>query len=226
MKDTVAAEKHRTEMERRFRSTQNPLLIAQCDRARRKAPAAGAVRAPSGAGGHSPLQPVPNTVSTFMGGTVRTLPSPKSEPSRIEEAVVGSDEPLETALTFVMRRTKAKGAYLYVPGGNSLHLAWSSNNEEPPDACVAELGRWIDVVRENDRHDDAQHARTAVTIETVTVSGFRMVALRGANDGGIVGALVLEVESGVEFGNTSQFFDALGRVVEEHGPQVLELITA
>jgi hypothetical protein len=219
-KDPDAVERHRAEMEHRFRGTHNPLLIAQCERARR------GTTAPTDGTRRPRLQPVPNTVSALAGATVRTQPSAAGEPSSLEEVVAASDEPIETALTFVMRRTKAKGGYLYVPSGDGMRLAWSSTNDEPPAACVEELLRWVNVVRENDRHDGPSEERSTLIVETVTVSGFRMVALRGENDGSIVGGLVLEADPRIDFTGSTSFFDALGRVVEEHGQDMLEFITA
>jgi hypothetical protein len=219
--DSATTETHYAEMDRRFRSTQNPALIAQCERARRRSnkPSADRTR-------RERYEPIPNTVSRLGDAAVLTQPSPVTEPSRLAEVLAASDEPLETALDLVLRQTKAKSAYLYVPNGGALKLAWSSTNEAPPDACVAELGRWVNVVRENDRHDGRPQDRSTLIVETVTVSGYRMVALRSDAGTSLVGGLILEVDLRFDLGGSTQFFEALGRVVEEHGGDVFDFITA
>jgi hypothetical protein len=52
-----------------------------------------------------------------------------------------------------------------------------------------------------------------------------LVALHGAPDGKIVGGLVLDGEANLELAGATEIFDALGRVIEERGADVLGFIT-
>jgi hypothetical protein len=218
-KDKTTAQKHHAEMESRFRGTQNPALVAQCERTRR------------GDEGALPRQPqrdahqqVPNTVTAFARAAAQTLPSAQNPSSTLEQTLQGSAEPLETALALVMQQTKAKCAYLYVPVGNAFQLAWSSTNDDPPSACVEELHHWMDVLRENDPDDTGGYS--TLIVDTETVSGFRLVALRRAAEKSLIGGLIIEAEQKVDLVGSSELFDALGRIVEEYGQEAKLLITA
>jgi hypothetical protein len=214
------AAKHRAEMDRRFRSTGNPALIAQCERAQRSAARLSSVH-PDGEGERR----APNTASAPISTAGPAFTFPRTAPARLDEILAGSEEPMEAALRFVMRQTQARRAYLYVPADCDLQLAWSSTNEEPPESCLEELERWMAVVRENDRHGATHDGRSKLVVETVTISGYRMVALR-SDARTIVGGLALEVDPKAESVGSSDLFDALGRVVEEHGQDSLCFITA
>jgi hypothetical protein len=218
--DHATAEVHRAEMETRFRRTHNPALIAQCERARRSTAALAAVRP------REVHQPLPNTVSAFSRAVAPTLPSQVNSPSGLSDLLAASDEPLETALQLLIRQTKAKRAYLYVPAGDELQLAWSSTKEEAPDSCLEELARWVEVVRENDGDDASSAGRSTVVVETVTVSGYRMVALCRPMANTVLGGLILEAESKIDLIGSSELFDELGRIVEGYGSDGLNLITA
>jgi hypothetical protein len=217
--DRATVEVHRAEMETRFRGTQNPALIAQCERARRSTATLAAVRT------REVHQPLPNTVSGFSRAVAPTLPS-QGNPSGLSQLLAASDEPLETALQLLIRQTKAKRAYLYVPAGDDLQLAWSSTKEEAPDSCLEELARWVQVVRENDGDDASNAGRSTVVLETVTVSGYRMVALCRPMANTVLGGLILEAEPKIDLVGSSELFDELGRIVEEYGSDGLSLITA
>ncbi len=219
-KDSVNAEKHRTEMERRFRSTQNPALIAQCERTRWGSTTFPAVRAKGGR-----HRPVENSTSVLTGVSVGVTPIPLTSVSQILEMLSAAAEPRDAALDLVMRRTRSKSGYLFVPSGDSLQLSWSSTNGEPPEQCVSELARWIDVARQNDR-DDAQRERSMFITETVTIAGYRIIILRSVSSKAIVGGLILEMEGRLDLVASSDLFDAVGRIVEEHGDDALSFITA
>ena len=97
--------------------------------------------------------------------------------------------------------------YLYIPAGDDLQLAWSSTKEEAPDSCLEELARWVEVVRENDRDDAGNAGRSTLVLETVTVSGYRMVALRRPTARTVLGGLILEAEPKIDLIGSSQLFD-------------------
>jgi hypothetical protein len=228
--EPAIVEVHRAEMERRFRTTHNPLLIAQCERAHRSTATISAVR---GAGERH--QPFPNTVSAFRTApsanpvTVATVqapasPAPDSRPR--DDVLTGSDEPLRLGLELVLRQTKAKSAFLYGLDGDVLRLGWSSTNQEPPAACMAELARWLNVARENDRTAGTRNGGQPLMAHTAAISGYVIVALQRAADGAIVGGLILEAEPKVDLVGSTHIFDAIGRVIEEHGLDELGFITA
>ena len=209
-------------METRFRKTKNPLLIARCERKRRSTTTLAAVRDARGRH-HS----IADAVSAFRtapfadpAATTPTVGSPG-----ISETLIDSDEPLEAALDLIMQRTKAKNAFLYVLDGSDLRLAWSSTNDEPPGSQVAELGRWLDVARDNAPHHDTRRGREASSVQAVTVSGYRLVALPSPTERAIVGGIILEGEPSLELVDVTHVFDALGRVIQERGLDTIGFIT-
>ena len=217
--DRVGADEHRAEMEARFRKTQNPSLIAQCERAQRNIavlPATlGAARSVLGQ----------STVSAFGVATMSALDGPLG-PSRLAETRGPADDSMEGALEVLMRETKATSAYLYVPAVSDLQLAWSSTNTEAPVTWIAELGRWLDVVRENVRDDSMQEGRSALVVETKAATGCRLVALHSAAERTLIGGLILETEPKTDLFGSTDVFDAVGRAVEAHGQDVLGFVTA
>jgi hypothetical protein len=219
--DKTTAGAHRTEMEGRFRKTNNPALIAQCEAARRMIVAQSLVR---------PLrdrhQPALNTVSAFPGATVSALPAMVTDPAQLAEILAAADEPLHAALDLVLHQTRASGAFLYLPVDDGLKLAWSSSNGKPPKNCVEELGRWVSVVRENDSEENTQSGNSALIIDAVTASGYRLVALRSSKEKAFVGGLIIEAGPMLDLGGSTNLFDAIGRAIEEQGEDAAELITA
>jgi hypothetical protein len=110
--------------------------------------------------------------------------------------------------------------------GIELQLSRSNTNGEPPLDCVRELARWVEVVRENDPSHRTGEGRDALVVDTVTVSGYRLVALQSPTEKSIVGGLILQTEPTTDMVGCTELFDALGRVVEEHGADALGFITA
>jgi hypothetical protein len=204
--DLATAEVHRAEMESRFRKTQNPALIAQCENAQRST----AVLPASPGVARSVLDQ-----STLKVGPMSALTGPLG-PSRLAETVSASEEPLDVALEFLVRRTKAKSAYLYVLAGSDLQLAWSSTNEEAPVGSIADLHRWLDVVRQK---------ASPLVGETSQAAEYRLVALRSAAERLVIGGLIVEAEAQADLLESSDVFDAVGRAVEAHGHDALGFVT-
>jgi hypothetical protein len=220
--DRAAVDAHRAAMEIRFRKTQNPLLIAQCERAHRS------MTLPAVREGY---QPFPNTVSSFhtlpaegptAAAAVRTRAAPATGHAGLDEVLTASAEPLEAAVQFVMTQTKAKSASLYALTADELRLVWSSTNEEPPARCVAELGRWVNVARENARNPSTKNDREPVRLHSAAISGYLVVALQRAADAAIVGGLILEGEPSIDRVGSTEIFDALGRIVEDHATDAMD----
>ncbi len=147
-------------------------------------------------------------------------------PSRLAETQGPADDSMETALELLMKQTKAKSAFLYVAGASALQLAWSSTNAEAPVGWIAELGKWLDVVRENVRDDSTQEGRSVLVIEAEAAAGYRLVALRSAGERSVIGGIILEPEPKMDLLGSSDMFDAVGRAVEAHGHDVLGFVTA
>jgi tetratricopeptide (TPR) repeat protein len=220
--DRPCAEQHLEEMERRFRSTKNPILIAQCDRARLES--SSRTEAP----GQRPFQVASTHVgsSAFMSGTIKTLPSAVHDPERISEALDAADEPFQTALEFLVNHTKAKSAHLYVRAGDELELAWSSTDKEPSPACKAEFDQWLSLVEEGQATRAAGGKRTSNVVERSTSTGHRLVALQDGARRAVLGGVILEEAFDVDLSRSSHFFDKLGRIIEEREQEPLAFITA
>jgi hypothetical protein len=217
--DRAAADSHRAEMETRFRKTQNPSLIAQCERAQR-----GVAVLPATLGAaHSVLGQ--STISAQGVATMSAFAGALG-PSRLAETLGPADDSMEGALELLMKQSKAKTAYLYVAGESALQLAWSSTNREAPVGWIAELGKWLDVVRENVRDESTQEGRSALVVETEAAAGYRLVALRSGAERTVIGGLILEPEPKMDLLGSSDMFDAVGRAVEAHGHDVLGFVTA
>src|SRR5207344_954135 len=105
---------------------------------------------------------------------------------------------------------------LYALTAEELRLVWSSTHEEPPASCVAELGRWVDVARENERNPSTGNDREPLRLQTATIAGHLVVALQHAADGTIAGGLILEAEPNTDLVGSTDVFDALGRVIETY----------
>jgi hypothetical protein len=217
--DRDATDTHRAEMETRFRKTQNPSLIAQCERAQR-----GIAVLPASLGAARSVL-AQSTVSALGVATMSAFAGPLG-PSRPAETLGPADDSMEGALELLMKQTKAKSAFLYVAGSSALQLAWSSTNTEAPVGWIAELGRWMDVVRENVRDDSTQQDRSALVVETEAAAGYRLVAIRSATERSVIGGLILEPEPKIDLLASSDMFDAVGRAVEAHGHDVLGFVTA
>jgi hypothetical protein len=207
-------------MERRFRSTKNPFLIAQCDRARH----GGSLRSE----GFGPHQESPSNLnsSLFTAGTSKTLPSAVNDPDRVAEALDTAEEPFQTALEFLIHHTKAKSAHLYVRAGDDLELAWSSTDGEPPRACKAEFDHWLSLVEEGQARRAAEGKRAANVVERSTSTGHRLVALQDGARRAVLGGIILEEAFDVDLASSSHFFDKLGRIIEEREQEPLAFITA
>jgi tRNA A-37 threonylcarbamoyl transferase component Bud32 len=216
--DSAVAEIHRAEMVRRFRSTRNPVLIAQCERS----PTMTSAVRPS-VDRHAPTQ---NTVSAFGSLSGSVLATPIAAAALDITIPSAGNDTLEAAVALVMRHTKAKRAYVYLATEGEPRLLWSSTNAEAPRAAVTELGCWVDVARENDRAESTHHVHSVLVGETVTVAGYRMIALRGSEDGTIVGGLILEAEAKLDLVGSSHLFETLAGVVEAHAEDAIAFITA
>jgi methylmalonyl-CoA mutase cobalamin-binding subunit len=211
--DRAAAAAHRAQMENRFQMTQNPLLIAQCERADRDAAAHSSVRA-----WRERSERVASLAPVQREGAM-----PANENASDLDVLSASPEPLQALVEYVIQRTRAKNAYLYILAGGELRLAWSTAAEEPHPACLTELARWLEVVRENARNPTTLHDREPLLVQTV--SGYRLVALQNASEATTVGGLILEAEPNVDLLGSTHIFDALGHVIEERGLDTLEFIT-
>ena len=220
-RDGALAEAHRAEMQARFRRTQNPFLIAQCEQAQRSTAALSAVPVD-----RTSYQFGRQTVAMVTSATVSALPSRIAGNSHFVETIGAPDETIEATVEFVMRQTKAKSAYVYVPDGSHLRLAWSSTNEEAPIACLSELGSWMNVVSENARGDSTQTGRSVLFVEASAITGYRLIALLSAADRIMIGGLILEAEPKLDVVGSTDVFDALGRAVEVHGRDALGFVTA
>jgi hypothetical protein len=110
--------------------------------------------------------------------------------------------------------------------GEELRLGWSSTNAEPPARCVAELGRWVNVARENERNPSTRDDREPVRLHTAAISGYLVIALQRVADRAMVGGLILEGEPKVDLVGSTEIFDALGRIVEDLALDALGFITA
>jgi hypothetical protein len=225
--DPEAAAAHHAQMTSRFRKTQNPLLIVQCERAHRSSATLAAVRS-----ARERHQQLAHTVSAFrtsaftsMTTTAEQAPISREEPVGFHELLSRSDEPFETGLEFVLRHTGAKNAYLYVLKSGDLRLAWSSTNEEPPTPAVAELGCWLGAVRDGARQRVTRNSHDVRLAQSATVSGYRFVALQSSAECAIVGGVILEAEPTVDLAGVTVVFDALSRVIQERGLDVLAFIT-
>jgi tetratricopeptide (TPR) repeat protein len=217
--DPALAEKHRAEMESRFRKTRNPLLIAECERTRHGV--LSAVRARREA--HRQFSEAPSTFGIGAGGsltaaTVEALPASGSA-SHIDELLRASDDPFASALEFVMRKTNAKSVFLYLLCGNELRLGCSTTNTEPPAPCVMELGRWLEA-------GPVRADLDSIPAHTATIPGYLAVALQPELGGSLVGGLILEAGPNVDLVGSTYVFDALGRAIEAHGLGALGFITA
>jgi hypothetical protein len=82
------------------------------------------------------------------------------------------------------------------------------------------------LVRENDPTHRTGDGRDVLVVDTVTVSGYRLIALQSPTEKTIVGGLILQSEPAVDMAGYTELFDALGGVVEEHGADALAFITA
>jgi hypothetical protein len=225
--DSATAEAHYGQMASRFRKTQNPLLIARCERAHRTSATLAAVR-----GARERHQLLANTVSVFrtspLTGIATALDQSQGSNDEllgVDELISRSDEPFEAGLEFVLRHTRSKNAYLYVLKSSDLRLAWSSTNEEPPAPCVEELGRWLEVAREEAGEHAGRNGRDRRLAHAATTSGHRLVALQGDGQNAIVGGVILEAAPSVDLVGVTHVFDALGRVIQERGLDALEFIT-
>jgi hypothetical protein len=214
--DLVAASAHRSEMERRFRKTQNPLLIAQCERADRAAAAYSTVRA-----SRERYAQLPN--DSLAAATVEAA-IPSSEDASDVDVLSASPEPFQALVEYVIQQTSAKDAYLYVLAGDELRLAWSTANEEPHPSCLKELGRWLALVREHGRNPPTRDDRGPLLVHTI--SGYRLVALQKACEATTVGGLILEAEPSADLIGSTHIFEALGDIIEKRGLDVLGFITA
>jgi hypothetical protein len=213
--DRAAAESHRKEMETRFRATRNPVLVAQCERAGRRRDN----RKLSGA-----YEAVPLGVSAFTGGAVATLPSATRDPPPTADGVEAAEEPLETVLALVVKRTRSRSAHLYLRGDDDLRLAWSSTNALPPAERVAELARFLDAADERAETRGVTTESTHI-FETAGGDEWRLVALR-RQGGSIAGGLLLEPAPGFDAVGATDVFESLCRVIESHQPDALGFVTA
>ncbi|HVW24079.1 MAG TPA: protein kinase [Polyangiaceae bacterium] len=225
-KDVVTAMVQRAEMESCFRRTKNPLLVARCERASRSSAALSAAREHHHSFGATVSA---FRTSPFASSDAATIAEPRFSsgqgPLRVDEILSHSDEPFEVAVDFVMRKTKAKSAYLYVSKGGELRLAWSSTNDEPPASSVEELARWLDVAVDGASQRTTPGSRERMFAPAATAAGCRLVALQSPADGKIVGGLILEIESGLALVGATDVFEALGRVIGERGLDAFGFIT-
>lgn len=221
--DPALAEKHRAEMESRFRKTRNPLLIAECERTRHGVLAAVRARQEaqhrfsdaSSAFGSLPA-------GGLTSATVEALP-PSCDSSHIDGLLRASDDPFASALDFVLRMTNAKNVFLYLLSGNELRFGCSSTNEEPPAPCVKELGRWLDLTREA---GPVRADLDSLPVHTAAIPGYLAVALQSELGGALVGGLILEAGPNLDLVGSTYVFDALARAIEAHGFGALGFITA
>ena len=112
--DTRGFELHVREMERRFRSTRNPALIAQCERMLDRAARVGMAR----------LAPL----DAEDANTVHDFSAMISSSSELGKAA----DPCVQALRLLQERSGAKSAYLYLRDQDVLTLAASSDLNRPP----------------------------------------------------------------------------------------------
>jgi hypothetical protein len=203
--DRGAAAAHRAQMQTRFRATGNPSLIALCERSTPRTDGSALLGADSGVG---------ETRSTggFASDDPSTRVSMVDDSSRSRSA----EKELELLAESLTRRTRVKSAFVYVRTRQDLQLAWSSNDAEPPAECVQELGRWIDVLRENLRtHRTGGEGDTSV-FET-SITSYRLIALQSPAERVIVGGLVLEAEPRLDLVGYGSLFESLGGVLENYG---------
>jgi hypothetical protein len=119
--DAETFETHFAEMERRFRSTNNPALFAQCEHLAERATRAGVRKAAEGLVERKPWDAAANaTVAPMADLTLAPNPS-------------------ESALRLLVERTHAKAGYLYVFHSDSLKLICATGPNEPPHGVETEL---------------------------------------------------------------------------------------
>jgi len=114
--DAAAFELHAREMERRFRSTRNPALIAQCERLLDRAGRLGVIK----------LEPL----AAADGDAINEFGTVTSGISELKQAI----DPCAHALKLVQARTSATSAYLYLRRHGAMSLAAASAADVPPRA--------------------------------------------------------------------------------------------
>jgi tetratricopeptide (TPR) repeat protein len=210
MRDVEALEKHVCEMERRFRSTRNPALIAQCERLSENVSRAGLSKALAMDSHEKGLQLADATACTIG-------------------ELSAAAEPCDYALRLVLDRSKAKAGFLYVYRHESMQLVASSSADDaqphleealaqlaavPSNAASAHPGVDPDepqVLTEESRHVDTTGSDVDTTAgdldagNTVFVpsapaptpwGGYQLILLRSPSGEtrGVVGGLILEAD--------------------------------
>ena len=122
LSDKDAFEQHASAMEKLFRGTRNPALIAQCEQLSESAVRAGL---------RESLEPVPaRTHAAWMR---------QASGQRTLEQLTAAADRGEYALWLILERSLAKSGYLYVLEHNGWRLAAASTRREPPAALEQEL---------------------------------------------------------------------------------------
>jgi hypothetical protein len=123
MKDLVAFDEHAAEVERRFRGTKNPALIAQCERLMQQAVRRG-------------LKRFDETISAVQSGHEATLIATQQ---RIVSELGTASDPHDFALRLVVQESRGSGGFLYLYQDKSLQLVAASSADDPPREIEREL---------------------------------------------------------------------------------------
>jgi Protein kinase domain/AAA ATPase domain len=135
--------KHLSEMESWFRRSENPALIAQCQRLAKEARLAGVIES------ERPLA---------QGGEQKR---DVAQVSVAFHACRGPAERLQVAIDLVLSKTGAERAYLYLLEPSGLRFAAPMVGSEPPEGLLKDLGARIERLRE-----DPLRTRVEGTFET------------------------------------------------------------
>jgi tRNA A-37 threonylcarbamoyl transferase component Bud32 len=122
MKDLAAFDEHAAEVERRFRGTKNPALIAQWERLMQQAVRRGLKRL--------------NEATSVLSGHEATLIATQQ---RIVSELGTASDPHDFALRLVVQESRGSGGFLYLYQHKSLQLVAASSADEPPREIEREL---------------------------------------------------------------------------------------
>jgi hypothetical protein len=178
--DAVAHVRHRNLMERHFRSTGNPALIAECARAAVEADATSGGLAPGAAGSTDGKNAVTQLVSTVA--------SQCATPTRRAERL----------LELVVELSGASAGYLFLNGDEGLKCAAQTVSEALPPPISETLQRSVAVYVGPSSGSDAAETRDEERdpSSTVTLSEYEIFVLPEQSNGAVLGAVAFRVTGG------------------------------
>ena len=203
-RDYTRAAAHARLMERWFRATDNPVLIAQTEKMLRR------VRALSGA--------PPEDVGRAGGDAARSGDTARWQTALAELTLLREDhERAEQALHLALQHARSRGGFLFSVHDGKPVLIAPRQGEEPPDVLsrrvrVAAEGGTI--AADNEQACDAESTRVESFASPGSEAEYAVVALEGADGDNVVGVLALLIHPGGAFRSLRpEFLDALSRAL-------------